>query len=121
MREFETILSNLVVDVEGLYAAAVGGVDGLLIEGFSRTSAVDLESAVAEHAGLLRATRDSYAVAMGTPTIKEWWAVGQPLMGYVTPLSDEYFLLCVGGPEVNLGRLRVKARQAAEALKGVLA
>ncbi len=121
MREFETVLSNLVVDVEGLYAAAVGGVDGLLIEGFTRASVIDLESAVAEHAGLLRATRESYASTMSTPTIHEWWAVGEPLVGYVTPLSDDYFLLCVGSPEVNLGRLRVKARQAVEALKEVLA
>ena len=120
MREFEAVLSNLVVEVGGLYAAALGGVDGLMIEGFSRAQAVDLESAVAEHAGLLRATRERYAATMSTPAIQEWLAVGDPIVGYVRPVSDEYFLLCVASPEVDLGQLRLKATQAADVLKGVL-
>ncbi|HGY10205.1 MAG TPA: hypothetical protein ENK37_09200 [Oceanithermus profundus] len=121
MREFEAVLSNLVVEVNGLYAAALGGADGLMIEGFTRASTIDLESAVAEHAGLLRATRERYAATMSTPVLNEWLAVGDPLVGYVLPIGDEYFLLCVGSPELNLGQLRLKAAQAAEVLKGVLA
>jgi predicted regulator of Ras-like GTPase activity (Roadblock/LC7/MglB family) len=120
MREFEAVLSNLVIEVGGLYAAALGGVDGLMIEGFSRAQSIDLESAVAEHAGLLRATRERYAATMSTPSVHEWFAVGDPIVGYVRPISEEYFLLCVGSPEVNLGQLRLKASQAAEILKGVL-
>lgn len=120
MREFEAVLSNMVVEVGGLYAAAVGGVDGLMIEGFSRTQVVDLESAVAEHAGLLRTTRERYAATMSAPEIREWLAVGESIVGYVRPIGDEYFLLCVGSSEVNLGQLRLKTLQAADLLKEVL-
>jgi len=120
MREFEAVLSNLVVDVDGLYAAALGGVDGLMIEGFSRASMIDLESAVAEHAGLLRQARERYAATMSTPNVREWLVVGDTLVGYVYPISEDYFLLGVGGPEVNLGQLRLKVAQATEVLKGVL-
>ncbi len=121
MHEFEAVLSNLVVEVNGLYAAALGGADGLMIEGFSRASTIDLESAVAEHAGLLRTTRERYAATMNTVALREWLAVGDPLVGYVHPVGGEYFLLCVGSPELNLGKLRLKAAHAAEVLEGVLA
>jgi len=120
MREFEVVLSDLVVEVGGLYATALGGVDGLMIEGFSRSSKIDLESAVAEHAGLLRVTRERYAATMGTPNLREWLAIGDPIVGYVMPIGEKYFLLCMGSPEVNLGRLRLKASQAAKVLKEVL-
>lgn len=121
MREFESVINTLVIEVEGLYAAAVGGLDGLLIEGFSRYSAVDIEGAVAEHAGLLQSARDSYAKIMNAPELREWLAVTASLTGYMVPVSEEYFLLCIGGPDVNLGQLRLKAKRAAVEIGGVIA
>ena len=120
MREFESIINTLVVEVEGLYAAAVGGMDGLLIESFSKYEVVDMEAAVAEHAGLLQAARDGYAEIMNAPSLQEWLVVTANLTGYMVPVSTEYFLLCLGSPDVNLGQLRLKARQAAAGIRGVI-
>ena len=120
MREFESIINTLVVEVEGLYAAAVGGTDGLLIESFSRYEVVDMEAAVAEHAGLLQAARDGYSKIMNAPDLREWLVTTANLTGYMIPVSADYFLLCVGSPDVNLGQLRLKARQAAAGIRGVV-
>ncbi len=119
MHEFEAIINTLVVEVDGLYSAAVGGLDGLLIESFSRYPVVDMESAVAEHAGLLKATRESYAATMNGHELREWLAVTDNLIGYTVPVSEEYFLLCVGSDDVNLGQLRLKAKRAAYDIRGV--
>ena len=121
MREFESVINTLVVEVEGLYAAAVGGTDGLLIESFSRYPVVDLEGAVAEHAGLLQSARESYASIMKAPELREWLLVTDNIVGYVVPVSADYFLLCIGGADVNLGQLRLKAKLAADKIRGVLA
>ncbi|WP_457630793.1 roadblock/LC7 domain-containing protein [Oceanithermus sp.] len=120
MREFESVINTLVVEVDGLYAAAVGGLDGLLIESFSRYDIVDLEGAVAEHAVLLQAARDGYAKIMNAPELREWMVVTARLVGYAVPVSDEYFLLCIGSTDVNLGQLRLKAKQAAAEIRGVV-
>jgi len=120
VREFETVINTLVVEVEGLYAAAVGGLDGLMIESFSRYDIVNMEGAVAEHAGLLQATRDGYAKIMNAPELQEWLVVTANLVGYMIPVSEEYFLLCIGSPDVNLGQLRLKSRQAAAEIRGVV-
>ena len=120
MREFEAAVNTLVVDVDGLHAAAIGGSDGLLIESFSRYDIVDMESAVAEHAGLLQAVRDGYARTMNAPDLQEWLIVTAKLIVYILPVTDEYFLLCVGSTDVNLGQLRLKARQAAAEVRGLV-
>jgi len=120
VREFESVINTLVVGVDGLYAAAVGGLDGLLIESFSSYDIVDMESAIAEHAGLLQATREGYANIMNSPDLREWLVVTADLIGYMIPVSSEYFLLCLGSPDVNLGQLRLKARQAATEIRGVV-
>lgn len=120
MQEFKTIIKTLVFEVKDVYAAAVGGVDGLLIEGFSKYDDVDLEGAVAEHAGLLQATRDGYAKIMNAPELLEWLVVTTSLIGYIIPVSNDYFLLCIGSPDANLGQLRLQARSAATTIKGVV-
>ena len=120
MHEFEATINTLVVEVDGLYSAAVGGLDGLLIESFSRYPVVNMESAVAEHAGLLKATRDSYATTMNGRGLREWLAVTDNLVGYAVPILEEYFLLCIGSGEVNLGQLRLMSRRAADKIGGVL-
>ncbi len=120
MRDFEHVLSSLVVRIEGAIAAAVGGLDGLLVEGFTRRKTVDLAAAVAEHAGLLRSSREAYAGSLGASRVRELCVWADQLVGYARLIDEEYFLLLLLEPDANLGKTRVVSSQAVGALKEVL-
>ncbi len=120
MREFADLLSNLVIATDGLFAAAIGGIDGLLIESFNSSAKVNLEGAVAEHAALLKSIRNSYGVAMGSGDVEEWLVLTGDLTAHVKPVTSDYFLLSIGGKDVNLGRLRLNAARTIKDLKEVL-
>ncbi|AEV15618.1 MAG: hypothetical protein NZ846_05330 [Thermus sp.] len=122
----EELLQSLLDRVEGSFAAALGTLDGLLVEGVRRRR-VDLEAAIAEHAALLRQAGRAYAGALGSPQIQELLVVGHPVVGYarmaratpgLTP-QESLFLLVLMGPEANLGQARLQATQVAERLAEV--
>lgn len=79
----EELLQHLLDQVEGAFAAAIGTLDGLLVEG-ARRRRVDLEAAVAEHAALLRQAKAAYAGSLGTPRVHEL-LVGGPPRGRLCP------------------------------------
>jgi predicted regulator of Ras-like GTPase activity (Roadblock/LC7/MglB family) len=60
--ELDNILSNLVSNVDGAIGAAIGGMDGLLVEQFSNEAKLDLSSIVAEHSNLLRNASIAYEI-----------------------------------------------------------
>lgn len=130
----EELLQHLLDQVEGAFAAAIGTLDGLLVEGVRRRR-VDLEAAVAEHAALLRQARAAYAGSLGTPRVQELLVGGHPVVGYAHvvrragpnpqgPLPrgkgpEELFLLLLMGPGANLGQARVQTAKAVEKLAEV--
>lgn len=130
----EELLQHLLDHVEGAFAAAIGTLDGLLVEG-ARRRRVDLEAAVAEHAALLRQAKAAYAGSLGTPRVHELLVGGNPVVGYVhvvrragpgpqkpSPRGQEHeelFLLLLLGPEANLGQARVQTAKAVEKLAEV--
>ena len=112
-------LRRLVEDVDGAWAAALGGLDGLLVDGHSNAD-VDLSLLVAEHAGLLRGARQAYDTLSGGQA-QEWFMRGQTLSTYVTPLpGQEFFLLLVLDGQGNLGQARLYGLQTARQLEDYL-
>jgi predicted regulator of Ras-like GTPase activity (Roadblock/LC7/MglB family) len=111
----EDLLQELLYRVEGAHAAAIGNLEGLLVEGVKRRR-VDLEAAIAEHAALLRQARTAYASALGSPTLQELWVGASPVVGYARMLGQELFLLLLLSPEANLGQARLQAARVGSAL-----
>ena len=111
-------LTQLVTDVSGSWAAAIGGLDGLLVEGYSATN-TDLNLLVAEHAGLFRATSAAYDT-LGGGQAREIYLQGETLSVYLTPINAEFFLLLALDGRSNLGQARLYSRHAARQLEGQL-
>jgi predicted regulator of Ras-like GTPase activity (Roadblock/LC7/MglB family) len=114
-KRVEDLLQELLYRVEGAHAAAIGNLEGLLVEGVKRRR-VDLEAAIAEHAALLRQARAAYASALGSPTLQELWVGASPVAGYARMLGQELFLLLLLSPEANLGQARLQAARVGSAL-----
>ena len=115
----ESLLQELLDRVEGAHAAAIGTLEGLLVEGVKRRR-VDLEAAIAEHAALLRQAQSAYAHTLGTPRIHELLVGGNPVIGYAQMLGEGLFLLLLLGPGANLGQARLQAGRLGEGLKEVM-
>ncbi|WP_448568401.1 roadblock/LC7 domain-containing protein [Thermus sp.] len=111
----ESLLQELLDRVEGAHAAAIGTLEGLLVEGVKRRR-LDLEAAIAEHAALLRQARAAYASALGTPRIHELLVGGNPVVGYARMLGEDLFLLLLLSPGANLGQARLQAARVGSAL-----
>ncbi|MGC8966904.1 MAG: hypothetical protein ACP5JV_00970 [Thermus sp.] len=126
----ETLLQDLLDRVDGAFAAAIGTLEGLLVEGVGRRR-VDLEAAVAEHAALLRQARAAYAGSLGTPRVEELLVGGHPVVGYARMVragstsregwafrqgSSDLFLLLLLEAEGNLGQARWQTAKARERL-----
>ncbi|GGM19535.1 roadblock/LC7 domain-containing protein [Deinococcus aerophilus] len=112
-------LTQLVNDVDGAWAAAIGGLDGLLIEGHA-TTAANLNLLIAEHAGLLQAANSAYAQTLNGGQTRELYLRGERLSVYLCPVKSEYFLLIALDARSNLGQARLYGRDAARKLEPML-
>lgn len=109
-------LTRLVTDVSGAWGAAIGGLDGLLVEEYAPTG-TDMSLLVAEHAGLLRAVNVAYGGTLGGGEARELYLRGESLSVYLTPIGAEFFVLVALDGRSNLGQARLYARAAARALE----
>lgn len=112
-------LTQLVNDVDGAWAAAIGGLDGLLIEGHTTTS-TDLNILVAEHAGLFRSANTIYQQTLNGGPTRELYLRGERLSVYLHPIKTEFFLLLAVDARSNLGQARLYGRDTARKLEAML-
>ncbi|MBZ9753082.1 hypothetical protein GO986_02290 [Deinococcus sp. HMF7620] len=112
-------LSQLVKDVDGAWAAALAGLDGLLIEWHSTTD-LDLSLMVAEHAGIFRAASSAYDVTLNGGQTRELYLRGERLAVYLHPIKTDYFLLLAIDGRSNLGQARLYGRDTARKLEATL-
>ncbi|VCU52281.1 hypothetical protein TTHN1_00026 [Thermus thermophilus] len=114
MRIGPELLQDLLDQVEGSLAAAIGTPDGLLVEGV-RKRPLDLEAAIAEHAALWRQARAAYARSLGAEEVGELLVGGTGVVGYLRSMRtrdpEPLFLLLLLAPEANLGQARLAARR----------
>lgn len=112
-------LTQLVADVDGAWAAAIGGLDGLLVEGHA-VAHTDLNLLVAEHAGLLRAANTAYGDTLGVGRTCELYLRSERLSVYLHPITPDFFLLLALDARGNLGQARLYGREAARKLESYL-
>lgn len=109
-------LTQLVTDVDGAWAAAIGGLDGLLVEGYTPTN-TDLNLLVAEHAGMFRVSNTAYSQTLGGGALRELYIRGENLSIFLQPINPEFFLLLAMDGRSNLGQARLYTRHTARLLK----
>ncbi len=112
-------LTQLVTDVNGAWAAAIGGLDGLLVEGHAQAD-TDLNLLVAEHAGILRAANAAYDQTLGGGLARELYVRGESLSVFLQPIGSDFFLLLALDGRSNLGQARLYGRDAARRLEAQL-
>jgi predicted regulator of Ras-like GTPase activity (Roadblock/LC7/MglB family) len=120
MTELDDILANLVDQVDGATAAAVGSMDGLLIDQ-SVTQGQDLSALLAELTNLLTGGTRALGSHVAGGNLRELILTGEELITYVRVLGSELFCVIVmeaaGG---NLGKARLYAGQASRHIVGAL-
>ncbi len=118
--ELDNILSNLVLSVDGAIGAAIGGMDGLLVEQFSSESKLDLSSIVAEHSNLLRNAGIAYEGSLDAGNVSEVLIISQKLIGYTVQITSDFFLTLTLEPNGNIGKARLMSTLALKSLREVL-
>ncbi|MFN3267287.1 MAG: roadblock/LC7 domain-containing protein [Deinococcales bacterium] len=118
--ELDQILTQLVNNTDGALGAALGGMDGLLIEQFSNDAKLILSSVVAEHSNLLRSTRVAYEVSLGAGQVDEILVSSEKLLGLTKCINPDFFVALILEPSGNIGKARLFLAAAARQLKGLL-
>lgn len=112
MNELDEILALLVDQVDGAQVAAVGGMDGLLVEQYPAQGR-DLSATTAELTNLLTATRTAYSGTLDAGEIHEVIVTAEQVIGYTRLLGDDMFCLIVMNPGGNIGKARLYSEEAA--------
>jgi uncharacterized protein len=118
--DIETILTNTVGSVDGALGAALGGMDGLLIEQFAQEGSHDLAAIVAEHANLLRSAKNAYRNTLSLGDIREVMIFADKIFGYTLQVTGDFFLTLVLEPKGNIGKARLMAEVAAKQIRDIV-
>ncbi len=119
MQEFDQILAQLVNNVDGATSAAVGGMDGLLIEQYPPTGQ-DLAAIAAEQSNIINSTLSAYKQALSSGELREIIVTADNLVGYTRLLSSELFCMIVMDDSGNIGKARIYTEQAASQILDAL-
>lgn len=120
MTELDEILAHLVEQVDGALAAAVAGMDGLLVEQYSQDE-TDLAAVAAEITNVLASGKSAMSRRLDGGELVELILGSEQRLAYVRLLENDLFCLMVLGADGNLGKARLYSERAAERLASVLA
>lgn len=112
MTELEEIMASLAEHVDGAVAAAVGGMDGLLVEQ-TGSGRPDLSGFIAELANVLAAGGTAMSERLDGNGLEELVLVSGSHLAYVRVLNRHLWCLLLLRPDGNLGKARLLSRQAA--------
>jgi predicted regulator of Ras-like GTPase activity (Roadblock/LC7/MglB family) len=118
--ELDDILNSLFTSVDGALGVAIGGMDGLLVEQVPADARTMIAGLVAENANLLRSTLNAYKNVLGLGGVNEVIVQSEKVLGYVRPITNDFFLTLVLEPKGNLGKARLASNEAVRQLKAVL-
>lgn len=114
------MLSELLSGVDGALGAALGGLDGLLVEQVSADNKLDLAAIVAEQANIMRNARQAYTSTLSAGPVAEVLVTAETMLGYTRLVTPEFFLTLILEPKGNLGKARLLSGQAARQIREII-
>lgn len=120
MQDLEQILGQLVDGVDGCLAAAVAGMDGLVIEQHPQEAA-ELAAVVAELTNALTALRSTVSGHLGGGALHEAIVTSERRVAYARLLDDDLFCLLILNRHGNIGKARLLSGEAARKIQGTFA
>ncbi len=108
---FSGLLQKMVGRIDGAEAAAILGLDGIIIERAGVKGPADLDLIGAEYSSLLRnSMRTSSDTGLGA--LHELMVITDQATLIINVLTPDYCLLIALHPHANLGRARFELRKA---------
>ncbi|HKI56567.1 MAG TPA: roadblock/LC7 domain-containing protein [Trueperaceae bacterium] len=120
MQDLEEILGQLVEGVDGALAAAVAGMDGLVIEQHPRES-TELAAVVAELTNALKGLQLTVGEHLGGGAMRELIVTSERRIGYARLLEGDLFCLLVLNRHGNLGKARLLTAETERKIQGAFA
>jgi uncharacterized protein len=118
--ELDELLSTLVNDVDGALGAAIGGMDGLLIEQYAADPSLNLDTIIAEHANILKSVKAAYSVSLTAGNVTEIMITAEQMLGFTKEVTPEFFLTIILEPKGNIGKARVLGAMASSRIREVV-
>jgi predicted regulator of Ras-like GTPase activity (Roadblock/LC7/MglB family) len=120
VQDLEEILAQLVQGVDGCLAAAVAGMDGLVIEQSPRES-TELAGVVAELTNALTGLTGTVSDHLGGGPLHEVIVTSDRRIAYARLLEGDLFCLLVLNRHGNIGKSRLLTGEAARKIQGAFA
>ena len=111
MQDLDQTLATLVENIDGALVAAVGGMDGLIIEQYPQQEQ-DLSGITAEQTNILTTAKSIYVERLKGGNLQEFIVTAENLIAYTRLLNSELFCLIVMNPSGNIGKVRLYSEQA---------
>jgi predicted regulator of Ras-like GTPase activity (Roadblock/LC7/MglB family) len=119
MQSLEGILERLVESVDGATLAAIGSTDGLVVEQHP-PSGHDLAATAAELTHVLVGVTRALGEHLDAGATRELTIATEHRIAFVRVVTPELYLLVMMEPSGNLGKARLHADEAADAVIGLL-
>ncbi len=100
--------------------AAVGGMDGLLVEQYPHNN-TDLSATTAELTNVLNNSRTAFMQGLEGGDLREVIVTSENLVGYTRLLNEDFFCLLVLDALGNIGKARLYSDQAVRHILEVFA
>lgn len=113
MSALDEILASLVEGIGGATAAAVGGVDGLIVDQYPEGE-LDLAGATAELTTVVTSVQNLFGDYLDAGDPNEVILTGERITAYVRLLNREYFSLVLLDPSGDLELARRRSREAGQ-------
>lgn len=111
MNDLDALLASLVTDIGGASVAAVGGVDGLIVDQYPHDGP-DLAGATAELTTVVTAVRSLFGDHLDAGAVRELILTSDTVTAYVRLLNQEYFSLVLLDPTGDLEAARTHSEEA---------